>query len=48
MEQRSAIVVGVGHAAGVGAALARRIAAEGLHVTVLGRNEEKLESTTGG
>jgi NAD(P)-dependent dehydrogenase (short-subunit alcohol dehydrogenase family) len=44
MEQRSAVVVGVGHAAGVGAAVARRFAREGHLVTVLGRNAQKLEA----
>lgn len=39
---KSALVVGVGHAEGVGAAVARRFAREGFDVTVFGRNEEKL------
>jgi NAD(P)-dependent dehydrogenase (short-subunit alcohol dehydrogenase family) len=44
MEARSAVVVGVGHAQGVGAAVARRFAREGFRVTVFGRNAAKLES----
>ena len=39
---KSALVVGVGHKEGVGAAIARRFAREGYDVTVFGRNEEKL------
>ena len=41
---RSALVAGVGHAEGVGAAIARRFAREGFRVTVFGRNEAKLAS----
>lgn len=41
-EQRSALVVGVGPSAGLGAALCRRFAREGLHVWAWGRTEEKL------
>ena len=41
---KSALVVGVGHAEGVGAAVARRFAREGFTVTVFGRNEAKLDS----
>ena len=41
---RSAIVIGVGAAAGLGAALARRIAREGLHVFVAARNAERIEA----
>ena len=44
MTRRSAVVVGVGHAAGVGAAVARRFAREGYEVAVFGRNAEKLAS----
>jgi NAD(P)-dependent dehydrogenase (short-subunit alcohol dehydrogenase family) len=44
MQARSAVVVGVGHAAGVGAAVARRFAKEGFRVTAFGRNAEKLRS----
>ena len=40
--RKSALVVGVGHSEGVGAAIARRFAREGFDVTVFGRNEEKL------
>jgi len=39
---KSALIVGVGHAEGVGAAVARRFAHEGFDVTVFGRNEPKL------
>ncbi len=39
---KSALVVGVGHAQGVGAAVARRFAREGFEVTVFGRTESKL------
>jgi len=39
---KSALIVGVGHAEGVGAAVARRFAREGFDVTVFGRNREKL------
>jgi NAD(P)-dependent dehydrogenase (short-subunit alcohol dehydrogenase family) len=39
---RSALVVGVGHASGVGAAVARRFARGGFDVTIFGRNESKL------
>lgn len=39
---RSALIVGVGHQQGVGAAVARRFAREGFDVTVFGRNELKL------
>jgi NAD(P)-dependent dehydrogenase (short-subunit alcohol dehydrogenase family) len=42
---KSALVVGVGHSEGVGAAVARRFAREGFDVTVLGRNEVKLATT---
>jgi NAD(P)-dependent dehydrogenase (short-subunit alcohol dehydrogenase family) len=40
--QRTAIVVGVGSAQGLGAALARRFAAEGHRVIVSGRTEAKI------
>lgn len=40
--KKSALVVGVGHAQGVGAAVARRFARGGFDVTVFGRNEKKL------
>lgn len=39
---RSALIVGVGHAAGVGAAVARRFAREGFDVSIFGRNAAKL------
>jgi NAD(P)-dependent dehydrogenase (short-subunit alcohol dehydrogenase family) len=39
----SAVVVGVGASQGLGAALCRRFAREGLHVTVGGRTPEKVE-----
>ena len=39
---RAAIVIGVGTYPGVGAALCRRLAAEGLHVFMGARGEEKL------
>ncbi|MBW2423106.1 MAG: SDR family oxidoreductase [Deltaproteobacteria bacterium] len=38
----TALVIGVGALRGVGGAVARRIAREGLHVVVAGRSEEKL------
>jgi NAD(P)-dependent dehydrogenase (short-subunit alcohol dehydrogenase family) len=41
---RSAVVVGVGASAGLGAALCRRFAREGLHVFASGRTREKLEA----
>jgi NAD(P)-dependent dehydrogenase (short-subunit alcohol dehydrogenase family) len=40
---RSAIVIGAGAERGVGGALCRRLAAEGLHVVAAGRTAEKLE-----
>jgi NAD(P)-dependent dehydrogenase (short-subunit alcohol dehydrogenase family) len=41
---RTAIVIGVGAAAGLGAALARRFAREGLHVFLGARNGERIEA----
>jgi len=41
---RTAIVIGVGAAAGLGAALARRFAREGLHVFLGARNAERIEA----
>lgn len=41
--KRSALVVGVGASHGLGAALARRFAWEGLHVVVAGRTAERVE-----
>jgi NAD(P)-dependent dehydrogenase (short-subunit alcohol dehydrogenase family) len=43
MSAPTAIVVGVGAERGLGAALCRRFAAEGHHVLVAGRTEEKVE-----
>ena len=43
MANRSAVVLGVGPVRGLGAAIARRFAREGFHVTVMGRSAEKLE-----
>jgi NAD(P)-dependent dehydrogenase (short-subunit alcohol dehydrogenase family) len=45
MSEKSAIIVGVGASRGLGAAIARRFAREGLRLTLLGRNGEKLEAT---
>jgi NAD(P)-dependent dehydrogenase (short-subunit alcohol dehydrogenase family) len=42
MSSKSAVVIGVGHREGVGAAVARRFAREGFRVTIFGRNSEKL------
>ena len=41
----TAIVVGVGPEAGLGGALCRRFASEGLHVFVAGRTAENIEKT---
>lgn len=43
--ERSAVVVGVGPPRGLGAAIARRFAREGLRVTILGRSADKLAAT---
>ena len=43
----SAIVIGVGASAGLGAALCRRFAGEGLRVFPAGRSKEKLDSVAG-
>lgn len=43
MSERKAVVIGVGPRKGLGAALARRFAREGLTVYVAGRTTEKLE-----
>ncbi len=43
----SAIVIGVGAPAGVGGALCRRFAREGLHVHAVGRTKEKLDAVVG-
>jgi NAD(P)-dependent dehydrogenase (short-subunit alcohol dehydrogenase family) len=42
----SAVVIGVGAPAGLGAALCRRFAREGLHVFPAGRTREKLEAVS--
>ena len=42
--QKTAVVVGVGAAAGLGAALARRFAREGLHVFIAGRTPARLDA----
>jgi NAD(P)-dependent dehydrogenase (short-subunit alcohol dehydrogenase family) len=47
-KQAAAIVVGVGPQAGLGAALSRRLAREGLHVFVAGRTTAQLEGVTAG
>ncbi|MBW2724582.1 MAG: SDR family NAD(P)-dependent oxidoreductase [Deltaproteobacteria bacterium] len=39
-----AVVVGVGQSQGLGAAIARRTAREGLHTFIAGRTEERLET----
>jgi NAD(P)-dependent dehydrogenase (short-subunit alcohol dehydrogenase family) len=39
---RSAVVLGVGPVRGLGAAIARRFAREGFHVTMMGRSAEKV------
>ncbi|MBW2274094.1 MAG: SDR family NAD(P)-dependent oxidoreductase [Deltaproteobacteria bacterium] len=44
---RVAVVVGVGAPQGLGAALARRFAREGLHTFVAGRTRERLEAVAG-
>lgn len=41
---KKAIIIGVGPVEGLGARLAQRFAAEGLHVIVAGRSGDKLES----
>lgn len=43
--QNKAVVLGAGPAEGIGAAVARRFAREGLHVFVTGRNIEKVEDS---
>ena len=42
----TAIVIGVGPDRGLGAQLCRRFAAEGLHVLVAGRSQDKLDAVT--
>lgn len=43
-KNKTAIIVGVGSMAGLGAALARRFAGEGLHVVIAGRTPARLEA----
>jgi NAD(P)-dependent dehydrogenase (short-subunit alcohol dehydrogenase family) len=43
MTKRTAVVIGVGAEIGLGAALCRRFASEGLHVLIAGRTPSKLE-----
>jgi NAD(P)-dependent dehydrogenase (short-subunit alcohol dehydrogenase family) len=43
MTKRTAVVIGVGAEIGLGAALCRRFASEGLHVLIAGRTPAKLE-----
>ena len=44
MSQPTAIVVGVGAPKGLGAALCRRTAKEGLHTWVAGRTRDRIEA----
>lgn len=46
-DKRKAIVVGVGPEAGLGGALCKRLAQEGLHVFVAGRTPEQVEALVG-
>jgi NAD(P)-dependent dehydrogenase (short-subunit alcohol dehydrogenase family) len=48
MTDPKAVVIGVGPASGLGAALARRFAREGLKVFIAGRTGEKLERVAAG
>ena len=43
--QNKAVVFGAGPPEGIGAAVARRFAHEGLHVFISGRNIEKVEQS---
>jgi len=43
-DTKTAIVVGVGPEAGLGGALCKRLAREGLHVLVAGRTPDKVET----
>lgn len=45
MSKRSVVVVGVGPPRGLGGAIARRFAREGLRTTVMGRSKEKVDAT---
>ena len=44
IHEKTALIVGVGASRGLGAAVARRFAKEGLHVVVAGRTAEKIEN----
>ncbi|MEM5384416.1 SDR family NAD(P)-dependent oxidoreductase [Paraburkholderia phymatum] len=46
MRRNSAMVIGVGAELGLGAALCRKIAANGYHVIVAGRTQAKLDAVT--
>jgi NAD(P)-dependent dehydrogenase (short-subunit alcohol dehydrogenase family) len=46
LSEKTAVVVGVGSSAGLGAALARRFAKEGLRVVVAGRTAARLATVT--
>ncbi|MBN3764185.1 SDR family NAD(P)-dependent oxidoreductase [Burkholderia sp. Ac-20365] len=46
MKRNSALVIGVGAELGLGAALCRKIAANGYHVYVAGRTQAKLDAVT--
>ncbi|CAN5737343.1 SDR family NAD(P)-dependent oxidoreductase [soil metagenome] len=46
MTQPTALVVGVGAEQGVGAAVARRFAAEGFHVLIAGRTQAKVDQVS--
>ncbi|AUT72921.1 SDR family NAD(P)-dependent oxidoreductase [Paraburkholderia hospita] len=48
MKRNSALVIGVGAELGLGAALCRKIAANGYHVYVAGRTQAKLDIVTNG
>ncbi|ACC73293.1 SDR family NAD(P)-dependent oxidoreductase [Paraburkholderia phymatum] len=48
MRRSSAMVIGVGAELGLGAALCRKIAANGYHVYVAGRTQAKLDTVTNG
>ena len=48
MKRNSALVIGVGAELGLGAALCRKIAANGYHVYVAGRTQVKLDAVTHG
>lgn len=47
MSKGTAVVIGVGSASGLGAALARRFSQEGLRVVIAGRTEERLQAIAG-